>query len=172
MRTSALVFLVACAACGKSEPAKQGMNEGKRMPAPPPTKREIPADLKITVTVDGEDKPPITHDVLVATPPDWSDKDQRKAWRVARLVGVEETVERSFAITGTTNNITVEFPARSTQNALVPALSLSQRGTMVVEFVDPADPFPRFHGEGGRLGRSPEAEPRVSGVTRIEARKR
>lgn len=169
MKTDALVLFVALAACGKSEPA----NEGKRMPAPPPNvKREIPADVNIAVTVDGETKPPITQAVLLATPPDWSDKDQRKAWRIAKLVGVEEAVDRAFAITGTTNNITVEFPAKSTANALVPALALSQRGTLVVEFVDPADPFPRFHGEGGRLGRSPESEPRVAGVTRIDARKR
>jgi len=143
------------------------------MPAPPPSaNREIPADVNIAVTVDGEAKPPITSAVLTATPPDWTDKDQRKAWRIAKLVGVEEAPDRAFAITGTTNNITVDFPAKSAANALVPALALSLRGTMVVEFVDPADPFPRFHGEGGRLGRSPESEPRVAGVTRIDARKR
>jgi|MudIll2142460700_1097286.scaffolds.fasta_scaffold00832_6 hypothetical protein len=168
MKTEALVLLFAFAACGKNEPA----NEGKRMPAPPPAKRDIPSDLRITVIVDGQERPPLTHDTLVATPPDWSDKEQRKAWRIARLVGVEESLDRSFAITGTTNNITIEFPAKSTANTLVPALSLSQRGTMIVEFVDPSDPFPRFHGEGGRLGRSPESEPRVSGVTKIEVRKR
>lgn len=167
MKTSALVLLFALA-CGKSEPA----NEGKRMPAPPPAKREIPADLTIAVTVDGQERPPITSATLAATPPDWTDEKQRKAWRVSRLVGVEETVDRSFAVTGTTNNITVEFPAKSAANALVLALALSQRGTMVVELVDPSDPFPRFHGEGGRLGRSPESEPRVAGVTKIEARKR
>jgi hypothetical protein len=167
MKTSLLGLLFVCA-CGKSEPA----NEGKRMPAPLPSKREIPADVKIAIVVDGEAKPPITQAVLAAAAPDWTDKDQRKAWRISKLVGVEEALDRSFAITGTTNNITVEFPAKSDANALVPALSLSQRGTLVVEFVDPADPFPRFHGEGGRLGRSPESEPRVAGVTRIEARKR
>lgn len=167
MKTSLLVVLV-IAACGKSEPA----NEGKRMPAPPPAKREIPAELNIAVVVDGKDAPAITQAMLVATPPDWTDKDQRKAWRIAKLVGVEEALDRSFAITGTSNNITVEFPAKSAANSLVPAVSLSQRGTLVVEFIDPADPFPRFHGEGGRLGRSPESEPRVSGVTKIEARKR
>jgi hypothetical protein len=166
MKTSALVLMFA-AACGNSEPA----NEGKRMPAPPPTKREIPADLKITIVVDGVEKPALTFATLTAIPPDWTDKDLRKAWRVSKLTGVEETPDRSFAITGTTQNITIEFPAKQAQNTLVPALSLSQRGTMVVELVDPSDPFPRFHGEGGRLGRSPESEPRVAGVTKIEAKK-
>lgn len=167
MKTSVLVVLFAVA-CGKSEPA----NEGKRMPAPPPTKREIPAEVKIAIVVDGTAKEPITQAVLAATPPEWSDKDGRKAWRIAKLVGVEEALDRTFAVTGSANHITIELPSKSDANALVPALSLSQRGTLVVEFVDPADPFPRFHGEGGRLGRSPESEPRVAGVTRIEARRR
>jgi hypothetical protein len=167
MKISVLVLLF-IAACGKSEPA----NEGKRMPAPPPVKREIPADVKIAVVVDGETKPPITQAVLAAATPDWTDKDGRKAWRIGKLVGVEEALDRSFAITGSTNNITIELPSKSDANTLVPALSLSQRGALVVEFVDPADPFPRFHGEGGRLGRSPESEPRVAGVSKIEARKR
>ena len=167
MKTSALVLMFAVA-CGKSEPT----NEGKRMPAPPPTKREIPTDLKITIVVDGVEKPSLTFATLTAMAPDWTDKDLRKAWRVSKLTGVEETADRSFAITGTSQNITIEFPAKQAQNALVPALALSQRGTMVVELVDPADPFPRFHGEGGRLGRSPESEPRVAGVTKIEAKKR
>ena len=167
MKTSLLVLLCV-AACGKSEPS----NEGKRMPAPPPAKREIPADLKIAVVVDGQERPPITQAMLAAATPDWTDKNQRVAWRISKLVGVEDALDRSFAITGTSNNITVELPSKSEANTLVPALSLNQRGTLVVEFVDPADPFPRFHGEGGRLGRSPESEPRVSGVTRIEARRR
>src|SRR5512139_2020940 len=170
MKTSALVVIVMAlaAGCGKSEP----VNEGKRLPAPPPTKREIPASLEIAVTVFGEQRPPITAETLQKAPPDWTSKEEHKAWRIAKLVGVEETVETSFAITGTASNITVELPAKSAANALVPALSLNQRGAAVVEFVDPADPFPRFHGEGGRLGRSPESEPRVSGVTRIDVRKR
>jgi hypothetical protein len=170
MKTSALLLLF-CLACGKSEPS----NEGKLMPAPPPPPaklREIPADLNIAVVVDGQEHAPITHDSLSAIAPEWSDAQGRKAWRVAKLAGVDEATNRWFAITGTTNNITVEFPSKSDANALVPALTLSQRGQMMLELVDPTDPFPRFHGEGGRLGRSPESEPRVAGVTRIEARKR
>jgi hypothetical protein len=167
MKTETLVLLV-CIACGNSEPA----NEGKRMPAPPPVvKQGIPANVAIEVIVDGKPRPPITQATLLATPPDWSDP-QRKAWKIARLVGAPETPETSFAVTGTAQQITVELPAVSAANPLVPALMLSQRGIVVAEFVDPKNPFPSFHGEGGRLGRSPESEPRVPGVTRIEVRKR
>ena len=167
MKIEMLVVLV-CVACGSGEPA----NEGKRMPAPPPVNKQgVPANVSIEVLVDGKRLTPITQATLLATPPDWSDT-QRKAWKIARLVGAAETAETSFAITGTANNITVEFPAVSAANPLVPVLLLSQRGIIVAEFVDPKNPFPSFHGEGGRLGRSPESEPRVPGVTRIEVRKR
>lgn len=167
MKTEALVLLL-CVACGKTEPA----NEGKRMPAPPPaTTTGIPANVSIAVSVDGKPLPPITQATLTSLPPDWSDT-QRKAWKIARLVGAAETPDTSFAITGGEKAITVEFPAVTGTSPLVPALMLSQRGVLVAEFVDPKDPFPSFHGEGGRLGRSPESEPRVTGVTKIEARKR
>jgi hypothetical protein len=168
MKTEALALLVSLGvvACGKSEPA----NEGKRLPAPPPVKSEVPADLRISVSVDGAERSPITPATFTNIPPDWTDS-QRRAWKLATLTGVEESPLTSFAITGT-NNITVEFPAASTAHTLVPVLHVSQRGTVVAEFIDPKDPFPKFHGEGGRLGRSPESEPRVANVTRIEARRR
>ncbi len=164
----AAVLAIALVACGNSEPA----NEGKRMPQPPPVKTsELPANLTIAVTVDGTERPPITRDTLATVAPDWAD-NQRKAWRIAHLVGAPETPDTLFAITGQTNHVTVEFPAVSKENTLVPALLLSQRGQLVAEFVDPKDPFPRFHGEGGRLGRSPESEPRVPGVIKIEVHHR
>jgi hypothetical protein len=169
MKTDLMLVLALCAACGKSEPS----NEGKRMPAPPPpVKAEIPANLSIAVTIDGTAKAPITKDTLTTMPPDWSDPQQRRAWKISRLVGVEDSPQISFAVTGTSSNITIELPAVQTENPLVPCLVVSQRGTIVAEYVDPKDPFPRFHGEGGRLGRSPESEPRVNAVTKIEVHKR
>ena len=166
MRAS-IVLLLCLAGC-KSEPA----NDGKRIPRPPPASTpEIPSNLSIAVTVDGVGRDPITRATLARLSPDWSNA-QHKAWRIARLVGVPESVERSFAVTGTANDITVELPAMSTANTLVPVLLLNQRGSLVAEFLDPQDPFPRFHGEGGRLGRSPEPEPRIIGVTKIDARRR
>jgi hypothetical protein len=161
------MLLLIVAACGKSEPA----NEGKRLPQPvPPPKTEIPKDLTVAVNVDGAEKTPITSSTLAKIEPDWFDA-QRRAWRITRLIGVEESPRTSLAITGQ-HEITVEFPAASTAHTLVPALLLSQRGALVAEFIDPQNPFPKHHGAGGRLGRSPETEPRVHGVTKIEVRRR
>jgi len=162
-KTLAIVCLVV--ACSKSEP-----NEGKRVPQLAPGSGEIPAALEITVTIDGAAHAPITRDLLLATKPDWTE-GPRRAWRIATLVGVEPTETTLFAVTGA-KDVTVELPAVSTANKLVPALQLSQRGGVVAEFVDPADPFPSFHGAGGRLGRSPEAAPRVFAVTKIDVKHR
>ena len=165
MRTElALVLLLACS---KSEP-----NEGKRLPqlAPPPGGGSAPASLSIAVAVDGQPRAPITSSTLLSTSPDWSDA-QRKAWRIARLVGIEPTAQVTFAVTGT-RDVMIEMPAESSEHKLVPALLLSQRGQIVAEFVDPSVPFPAFHGEGGRLGRPPDPTPRVSNVTKIEVRHR
>jgi hypothetical protein len=48
-----------------------------------------------------------------------------------------------------------------------PVLQVSRRGEVVATMVDPKAPFPEYHGRGGRLGRTGDPLPRVSGVTAI-----
>ncbi len=165
MRTElALLLLLAC--------SKTESNEGKRLPQPPPPPGGSTASpsLSVAVAVDGQPRAPITSATLVSIAPDWSDA-QRKAWRIARLVNLESTAQVTFAVTGT-RDVTIEMPAESSEHKLVPALLLSQRGLIVAEFVDPAAPFPAFHGEGGRVGRPPPPTPRVQNATKIEVRHR
>jgi len=166
MRTELLALLLAFG-CSKTEP-----NEGKRVPQapPPPGGASASPSLSITVAVDGQPRAPITSATLMSIAPDWSDA-QRKAWRIARLVNVEPSMRVTFAVTGA-RDVTIEMPAESSEHKLVPVLLLSQRGLVVAEFVDPAEPFPAFHGEGGRLGRPPDPTPRVQNVTKIEVRHR
>jgi hypothetical protein len=167
MRIRQLLLVVLVFGCSKSEPN----NEGKRLPQlPPPPSDGLPSTISIAVAVDGQARPAITAETLAATQPDWSDA-QRKAWRIAKLVGVEPTAQVTFAVTGT-RGVMIEMPAESADHKLVPALLLSQRGAIVAEFIDPDAPFPAFHGEGGRLGRPPDPTPRVSNVTKIEVRRR
>jgi len=167
MRTELALPLLLLLACSKTEP-----NEGKRVPQapPPPGGATASPTLSIAVAVDGQPRAPITSATLMSTTPDWSDA-QRKAWRIARLVNIEPSAQVTFAVTGA-RDVTIEMPAESTEHKLVPALLLSQRGLVVAEFVDPAEPFPAFHGEGGRLGRPPDPTPRVQNVTKIEVRHR
>jgi hypothetical protein len=164
MKTSVTLALAfAVGACSKSE-----SNEGKLLPQlAPPQAPLLPASLVIEVVVDGQPHAPVTQATLAHVTPDWSDT-RRRAWSLARLVGIDATPNTTFAVTGT-RGITVEFPS---DQRLVPALLLSRRGTVVAELLDPAEPFPAFHGAGGRLGRSPEPTPRMPGVMKIEVRHR
>jgi hypothetical protein len=44
---------------------------------------------------------------------------------------------------------------------------LTRRGDIVALLVDPADPFPSYHGQGRRLGRPGDPMPRIAGVKKI-----
>jgi hypothetical protein len=46
-------------------------------------------------------------------------------------------------------------------------LFLTRRGEVMVAAVDPKDPFPRYHGQGGRLRRGGDPMPRVAPVARL-----
>src|SRR5262249_6828995 len=140
------------------------------VPGVPPPPQPPVATLSISLTVDGAARPPITSATLAALAPDWSDPNH-KIWRLARIAGVAASASLTFAVTGA-RDVTSEMPNESGDKKLVPALLLSQRGTPVAEFIDPAEPFSKFHGEGGRLGRSPDPMPRVQNVTKIDVRHR
>src|SRR5687768_10573084 len=102
MKTETLVLLL-CVACGKAEPT----NERKRMPAPAAASGAgFVATGSIGVTLTGVRAPRTTQATLLGTTPDWSDA-QRRARKIARLVGAAETAEMACAITGTASTVTV-----------------------------------------------------------------
>ncbi len=158
--------------CSRDQP-----NQGKRLPklgGPPLTED---AALNIAVVVGGEAKPPITAATLAATKPDWAD-GPRRAWRFETLLGAVGALPPSglsagteIAVTGS-HGVTVDFALVTPASPLVPVIMYSQRGDVVAQFVDPADPFPGFHGEGGHIGRSPSPTPRVAGVSKLEVRQK
>jgi hypothetical protein len=154
-------------ACSRDQP-----NEGKRLPKLSNPPGDSAKDIHIDVVVAGQAKAPITAALLNATKPDWADA-RRKAWRFSTLLTAAgaandaATNNSSVAVTGT-KGVTVQFPATASDAAMVPVIVYSQRGEIVAQFVDPKDPFPAFHGEGGHLGRSPNPMPRVADVSKIE----
>jgi hypothetical protein len=158
-----LLVLLAGVACSK--PSEE--NEAKTWPKQPPQPSKditIPSDLSITVTVDGSPKPAITADTLKAIKPDFADSD-RKAWRIPSLVaGTSSTgsVEASSP-----SGISVKF-AHATHE---PVLFLTRRGEVIVAAVDPKDPFPGHHGQGGRLHRPGDSMPRVEKVSKLDIRR-
>lgn len=132
--------------------------------SPPPKDVPIPDTLAIAVVVDGAAKATITGDTLRAARPDFVDQD-RKAWRIPTLVpeaGPPGTVEASSP-----TGVSVKF-THPTADGLEPVLFLTRRGEVIVAALDPKDPFPRYHGQGGRLHRSGDQMPRVGPVSKLE----
>ena len=154
MRALAVVLLAA--ACGRAT------DEGKHLQdEAPPRAVDVPSNLSIAVQVDGVARPPLTSELLKATKPDFADAE-RKAWRIAALV--PEAGQPTAVIEATSAAVSVKYLH---QDATEPVLYLTRRGDVEVASVDPKDPFPAFHGQGGRLHRPPEGLPRVAQVTKI-----
>jgi hypothetical protein len=170
MRTSQLALAVACglvmasgasgaAGCSRAEDETRG----KRTPAaPPPVEVAIQSDLRIEVTVDGQPRPPLDAATLQARPPDFRDPD-RRAWRLAGLLPELDRPGASIEARGKAG-VTVRLERPAKPGGLEPVLFLTRRGELVATMLDPAQPFPDYHGQGGRLRRPGDTMPHVSPV--------
>jgi hypothetical protein len=162
--SSFLVVTVAALALGCSKAGEESRT--KRSPAaPPPASSEVPADLAIRVAVDGVAQPPIDAARLRAQPADFADTE-RRAWRLSSLVPAFDAPGRVIEAVGA-GGMTLKFDRPATPAAPTPVLFLTRRGDVVVALVDPAQPFPDYHGQGGRLRRPGDAQPHLSPVTAL-----
>jgi hypothetical protein len=154
-------LLVVAFACSKAS----NEAETRQWPEPPPAKEvSIPGKLEIAVTVDGAARPAITAESLRGVPPDYADAE-RKAWRIPSLVaeaGTAGVVEATSPA-----GVSVKF-SHPTPEGLEPVLFLTRRGEVIVAALDPKAPFPRYHGQGGRLRRAGDQMPRVAPVSRLD----
>lgn len=159
----ALVFVVlALVACSKASDESRT----KRAPtAPPPPTVEIPASLKIEVTIDGAAAPAVDAARLLALPPDFADAE-RKAWRLTSLVPAFNAPGRTIEAVGP-SGMTLKLDVPASAAAMAPVLFLTRRGDIVVTVLDPAQPFPDYHGQGGRLRRPGDQQPHLSPVTAL-----
>jgi hypothetical protein len=160
---AAAVLAAAALAAGCSRAGDEAGT--KRSPSqPPPRSVEIPSDLSIAVTVDGAAHAAITAETLRGIHPDFAD-DERRAWRVPTLL---PEAERAGSVVEAVSpaGVGVRFEHR-TADGLEPVLFLTRRGEVMVAAVDPKDPFPRYHGQGGRLRRGGDPMPRVAPVARL-----
>lgn len=158
----AVLILLACAGCSRAEDETRG----KRTPtAPPPATVEVPADLSIAVSVDGAARPVIDAKLLTARPPDYADAD-RRAWRLVGLIPDYDRDGASIEVRGK-GGISVRFDRPPGAAGPQPVLFLTRRGDVVATMVDPAEPFPDYHGQGGRLRRPGDTMPHVSPVLEL-----
>lgn len=155
-----LVGLALVCSCSKASDA----TSGKQMPKLPPPPHVQPAGLRILVELDGKEAPAIDAARLEALKPDFQDSE-RRAWRLTTLLG-PWSANNVVAVTGE-NDVTVQFHRTPDEKEPQPALLLTRRGDAVALLVDPADPFPSYHGQGRRLGRPGDPMPRIAGVKKI-----
>jgi hypothetical protein len=148
--------------------AKGGSDDGaKRTPEPPPHPDvEIPADLSIPVDVDGKPAPPIDAKRLKMVKPDYSAEGHR-AWKLVSLLGT--AASRPGAIIEAAGAAGVSVTMRPPKAAAEPqpVLTLTRRGDVAAAVVTADDPFPDYHGRGGRLRRPGDPLPRVFPVTKL-----
>jgi len=156
-----LVVLLAGGACSRA--SDEG--EAKQWAQPhPPRNVPPPSDLSIPITVNGAAHGAITAQTLTSAKPDFEDAE-RTAWMIQTLVP-------DAAPSGTTveaaspAGVSVKFE-RPSSAGLEPVLFLTRRGEVIVSAIDPKDPFPRYHGQGGRLHRAGDSWPRVAPVARL-----
>ncbi len=149
-------------AAGCSKPSNEG--EAKQWSGDqPPKEVAIPPALSIDVMLDGAARPALTTELLKSKAPDFADSE-RKAWLVTTLVAeAKGSVVEAFG----PNGVSVSF-AQPTKDGFEPVLFLTRRGEAIFSAVDPKDPFPGFHGRGGRLHRPGDSMPRVSPIARLE----
>jgi hypothetical protein len=164
MRVLAVVaVVVAFAACSK---AGDEQASSKRSPIPPPPPdMAVPAELSIPVVVDGQPAAPVTAAQLTEVKPDFVDQD-RRAWRLTNLIGAFDQAGATLEAVGR-EGVAVSVTRPPTPGDLQPVLFLTRRGDVVVTVVSPEQPFPEFHGQGGRLRRPGDTTPRVSPVLEL-----
>ncbi|MCA9677229.1 MAG: hypothetical protein H6709_09000 [Kofleriaceae bacterium] len=159
-----VVLIAAVAAVGCSRAGEE--SEAKRAPkTPPPPAVEVPDDLQIAVTIDGRDAPPLTAARLRAVEPDFHDAE-RRAWRIVHLVPEADRAGAIIEARGP-SGVSIKVPRPDDAQQPQPVLFLTRRGDVVVAVMDPANPFPAFHGQGGQLRRPGDATPRLSPVVAL-----
>ena len=155
-----LAFAFGCTKASES-------SDAKRMPKPPPAPIvDGSQEAHVIVEIDGIAQPPIDATKLSTTPPDFKDDDHR-AWRVGTLLGpLAARSGASITVTGA-KEVAVTMKNPSAPNDLIPVFSVNRRGEVIAELVSADQPFPAYHGQGGRLSRPGDPTPRIVGVTRI-----
>lgn len=154
----AVLLLTACSRASDESEAKKWAAD------PPPKDISPPASLAIAVEVDGAARRPITAQTLSAATPDFRDTE-RTAWLITTLIP-DARQDGSVVEAESPAGVSVKFE-RPSAAGVEPVLFLTRRGEVIVSAIDPKDPFPRYHGQGGRLRRAGDSMPRVAPVARV-----
>jgi hypothetical protein len=160
-----LGVLALASACSKTSET----TDAKRSPKPPPPAASsvaIPASVHLDVEIDGAPAAAIDGARLAASKPDFVD-DEHRAWRIVTLVGPAAGRPGAIVAAVGDKGLSLDMPAPAGPKDPVPALSLNRRGEVVVGLVAPDEPFPDYHGRGGRLSRPGDPLPHLAAPTKL-----
>lgn len=161
----ACAALLALGACTKASES----TDAKRTPKPPPApaSAENSAAISIAVEIDGAPAPLLDSAKLASTAPDFKDEEHR-AWKLSTLLANTNRPGMAFAVSGD-QGVTIVLRSPKNPGDPFPAAMLNRRGELFATLIDPAQPFPAYHGQGGRLARPGDPSARIGGVTKIRA---
>ncbi|MEZ4360404.1 MAG: hypothetical protein R3B48_09500 [Kofleriaceae bacterium] len=135
LRLFAVVLVLGVGACDELGPLKIGQVMAS-------------LELSIPVTVDDVATTPLTGLLVNTTKPDYQVGDHR-AWKVDTLIP-EATGRVTLIVEASRGaNLFIELPKEVPH----PAIFLTRRGQIAMGYLDPANPFPGFHGHGRQATR-------------------
>jgi hypothetical protein len=170
MTAARALALIAAFAVACSKPSES--TDAKRTPKPPPpASGEIAGALHIDVEIDGAPAAPIDAARLAVTKPDYQNEEHR-AWKIATLLGPGADLEGAVVSATGEKGLTISVPRPTSATDPTAVLVVNRRGDVMVATVSPDEPFPPYHGRGGRLNRPGDHLPRVEGVTKISVGRR
>ncbi len=156
-----LRILLAIALCSVacSKPGED--SEAKRSPGPqPPPGTEVPADLEIPVELAGKVVQTLWAEDLKTHPADFHDEN-RSAWRLGTLLKKDVFPDGSVIEAIGADGVGISMRHPSDASSPVPVLVLTRRGMVVAAALKAGEPFPDYHGHGGRLRRPGDPMPRL-----------
>ena len=158
-RPFATSLLVALLCLGCSKPGDDSEAKRSQIPEPPPG-ATVPDGLAIPIEIQGKVVRTITSEILAARQPDFAD-DDRKAWRLDRLLSDKEFPKGAVLEAESVDGVGISMHHPDTPESPLPVLTLTRRGEVIAAVIKENDPFPHYHGHGGRLRRPGDPMPRL-----------
>ncbi len=157
LRAQAILVSLLCLACSK--PGED--SEAKRSPIPEPAPNaELPSDLAIPVELGNKVVFTISAETLKNRKPDFKD-DERQAWRLDKLLDKTVFPPGSTLEASGSDGVGISMHRPANDDEPLPVVVLTRRAEVVAAIVKASNPFPDYHGQGGRLRRPGDPLPRL-----------
>ena len=136
-------------------------SDAKRTPIPEPAPDvAIPGAWSVPLEVGKAEVRVLDAKALIGLKPDFAD-DERKAWRLDKLLSESEFPLGALIEAIGSDGVGIAMRRQKSPDAPVPVIVLTRRGDIVAAAIKASDPFPDYHGQGGRLKRPGDPLPRL-----------